>query len=100
LHVVDSASEARDAQVEEVGKVLEEIGASAIPQILVWNKIDRNGLEPGVDRNEYARIFRVRLSAQTGEGVDGLRQALVEVAATRKSPAAPLNSKLSSTVEA
>jgi len=100
LHVVDTASQARDVQVEEVGKVLEEIGASAVPQILVWNKIDRNGLEAGVDRDEYDRICRVRLSAKTSEGVDGLRQALVEAAATKKSPVDPLNLKLSRTVEA
>jgi len=100
LHVVDAASEARDAQVEEVGRVLEEIGAGGIPQILIWNKVDRNGLRPGVDRDEYDRICRVRLSAKTSEGVEGLRQALVEVAATKKSPVDPLNSKLSRTVEA
>jgi GTP-binding protein HflX len=89
LHVVDAASEARDTQVEDVDKVLEEIGASAIPQILVWNKIDRTGAQPGVDRDEYARIRRVRLSAKTGDGVDGLRRALIEAAASRTSPASP-----------
>jgi GTP-binding protein HflX len=89
LHVVDAASEARDTQVEDVDKVLAEIGASAIPQVLVWNKIDRNGAQPGVDRDEYARIRRVRLSAKTGDGVDGLRRALIEAAASRTSPASP-----------
>ncbi|HEX4798152.1 MAG TPA: GTPase HflX [Burkholderiales bacterium] len=93
LHVVDAASEARDAQVEEVNKVLAEIGAGAIPQLLAWNKIDRNGALPGVDRDQYARIRRVRLSAKTGDGVDGLRQALIEAAASRTSPANPPKSK-------
>jgi len=93
LHVVDAASGARDAQVEEVNKVLVEIGASAIPQLLAWNKIDRNGAQPGIDRDEYARIRRVRLSAKTGDGVDGLRQALIEAAASRTSPASPPKSK-------
>jgi len=92
LHVVDAASGVRDAQVEEVNKVLAEIGASAIPQVLVWNKIDRNGAQPGVDRDEYDRIQRVRLSAKTGDGVDGLRQALIEAAASRSSPASSPNS--------
>ena len=95
LHVVDAASDARDAQVEEVNKVLVEIGASAIPQVLAWNKIDQNGAQPGVDRDEYARIRRVRLSAKTGDGVDGLRQALIEAAASRTSPANPPNSTYS-----
>src|SRR5437899_4103011 len=89
LHVVDAASDARDTQVEEVDKVLAEIGAASIPRVLVWNKIDRNGLQPGVDRDEYDRILRVRLSAKTGGGVDGLRRALIEAAASKTSPAIP-----------
>ena len=89
LHVVDGASDAREAQVLEVDKVLTEIGAIAVPRLLVWNKIDRNGLHPGVDRNEYDRICRVRLSAKTGDGVEGLRRALIEAAASRTSPASP-----------
>src|SRR5712691_5167849 len=89
LHVVDAASDAREAQVLEVDKVLTEIGANAVPRLLVWNKIDRNGLQPGVDRNEYDRICRVRLSAKTGDGVDGLRRALIEATASRTSPASP-----------
>jgi GTP-binding protein HflX len=40
LHVVDSASPNRDRQIEEVGKVLVEIGADQVPQIVVMNKID------------------------------------------------------------
>jgi GTP-binding protein HflX len=89
LHVVDAANDAREAQIVEVDKVLAEIGASAAPRLLVWNKIDRNGLHPGVDRNEYDRICRVRLSAKTGDGVDGLRRALIEATASRTSPASP-----------
>ena len=89
LHVVDAASPVREEQQAEVDKVLAEIGASTIPRVLVWNKIDCNGLQPGVDRDEYARIRRVRLSAKTGDGVDGLRRALIEAAASRTSPASP-----------
>jgi len=87
LHVVDAANEAREAQIADVDKVLVEIGASNTPRLLVWNKIDRNGVQPGIDRNEYDRIQRVRLSAKTGDGVDGLRRALIEAAASRKPPA-------------
>ncbi len=93
LHVVDAANEAREAQIEEVDKVLAEIGAASIPRLLVWNKIDRNGVAAGVDRDEYDRILRVRLSAKTGDGVDGLRRALIEAAASKTSPASPPNSK-------
>jgi|SRR5579864_1432376 len=93
LHVVDSASEARDAQVEQVDKVLGELGAGDAPRILVWNKIDRSGVQPGVDRGENDRIGRVRLSAKTGEGVEGLRQALVEAAASKNIPPNPQDSQ-------
>jgi GTP-binding protein HflX len=92
LHVVDAASDARETQIEEVDKVLAEIGAASIPRVLVWNKIDRNGVGAGVDRDEYDRILRVRLSAKTGDGVDGLRRALIEATASRTSPASPPNS--------
>lgn len=92
LHVVDSASDAREAQIEDVNKVLAEIGAGAIMPVQVWNKIDRNGLRPGVDRDECDRIWRVRLSARTGDGVDGLRRALIEAAASRSSRAGLRNS--------
>jgi GTP-binding protein HflX len=92
LHVVDSGSEARDTQIEEVNKVLAEVGAEATPQILVWNKIDRTGAEPGVDRDQYGRIRRVRLSAKTGDGVDLMRQTLAEAATSRNSPTTPQDS--------
>ena len=84
LHVVDSSSPVRDAQISEVERVLGEIGAADIPHILVWNKIDLKSvgraLESGIDRDEYGKISRVRLSARTGDGVEGLRQALTEAA--------------------
>jgi GTP-binding protein HflX len=80
LHVVDAASPARMEQIEQVNMVLKEIGADHIPQILVWNKIDAAGLDPALERDEYAKIQRVFLSAQTGEGLDMLRQAVAEFA--------------------
>ena len=80
LHVVDAASPARMEQIEQVNMVLKEIGADHIPQILVWNKIDAAGLNPALERDEYAKIQRVFLSAQTGEGLDMLRQAIAEFA--------------------
>jgi GTP-binding protein HflX len=83
LHVVDAASPARAEQVDEVNKVLAEIGADAVPQLLVWNKIDLAALEPGVDRDEYGKIRRIRVSARTGDGLDDLRAAITEIAASR-----------------
>ena len=83
LHVVDASSPSRDAQTGEVNRVLGEIGAADIPQIFVWNKIDLNDMAPGLERDEYGKICRVRLSAATGEGVEFLRLALTEVATAR-----------------
>jgi GTPase len=80
LHVVDSASADRDQQVAAVNGVLEEIGAGATPQILVWNKIDATHALPGVELDQYGNIHKVRLSAKTGEGVPLIRQALADVA--------------------
>jgi len=80
LHVVDAASPARMEQIEQVNLVLKEIGADHIPQILVWNKIDAVGLEPVLERDEYAKIRRVFISAQSGAGLDLLRQAITEFA--------------------
>src|SRR4051812_17981515 len=80
LHVVDGASPVRNEQIEQVNEVLREIGADHIPQILVWNKIDAAGLEPAVERDEYAKISRVFISAQSGAGLDLLRDAIVEAA--------------------
>lgn len=80
LHVVDSASHARDEQIYQVNKVLEEIGARDVRQVLVWNKIDLTEASPGVDRDEYGTIARVRLSARSGEGLELLRESLAEYA--------------------
>lgn len=80
LHVVDASSPARLEQIEQVNLVLKEIGADQIPQILVWNKIDAAALEPAIEHDEYGKIRRVFISAQTGQGLDYLRQAVAESA--------------------
>ena len=80
LHVVDGASTVRAEQVEQVNAVLREIGADHIPQVLLWNKIDQSGLAPAVERDEYDKIQRVFVSAQTGDGMDLLRHAMAEYA--------------------
>ena len=80
LHVVDSASEDRDAQIAAVNQVLAEIGAADVPQILVWNKIDLTLAAAAVERGDCDKIRRGFLSARTGEGLDLLRDALAEVA--------------------
>ena len=89
LHVVDAGSPDRDAQIAAVNTVLSEIGADQVPQIMVFNKIDRTALEPRVERDEYARISRLWLSALTGDGVDLLRAAIGEHALDAARPGQP-----------
>lgn len=80
LHVVDSASHARDEQISEVNKVLQEIGARKVRQLIVWNKIDLTEVSPGIDLDEYGNIARARVSARSGEGLDFLRESLAAYA--------------------
>jgi len=84
LHVVDANNANRDDQIDEVNKVLAEIGAADIPQVLVFNKIDLQGLPPSLLRDDYGRINRVFLSARSGAGLDGLRLALAETKVARQ----------------
>ena len=78
LHVVDASSEEQDMQIAEVNRVLGEIGASELPQVLVMNKTDLTALPAALERDEYGRIARLRVSARTGAGVDLVRVAIDE----------------------
>lgn len=86
LHVVDAGSPNRAEQIDEVNKVLKEIGADGIPQILVLNKVDLINLSvgrAGYRRNEYGRIEQIRLSAKTAEGLEFIKLALSEAIEAR-----------------
>jgi GTP-binding protein HflX len=87
LHVVDASNANRDNQIAEVNKVLTEIGAADIPQVMVFNKIDLLDVPPSVQRDDYGRIARVFLSAKSGAGLDGLRMAMTEAKTLRQSSA-------------
>ncbi len=86
LHVVDAASPVLDEQMAEVERVLAEIGAADIPQILVYNKLDmlEDSQRPraAVDWLERPgagpRVPRVFVSALSGEGLDRLREQIVQ----------------------
>ncbi len=79
LHVVDGASEDREAQIEAVNAVLAEIGAGDVPQLMVVNKIDLTQVPAAVTKDECGNIVRVFLSARTGDGLGLLREALAEI---------------------
>ncbi|HSC95134.1 MAG TPA: ribosome rescue GTPase HflX [Burkholderiales bacterium] len=95
LHVVDASIEDRGARIDAVNQVLAEIGAQAIPQVLVLNKIDRTRLPARVERDDCGRILRVWASARTGEGAEFIRLALEEFAG-----AAPASAELNDTAAA
>jgi len=80
LHVVDAGAEEREHNIEQVDLVLEEIQASEIPQLRVYNKIDLlTNMPARIDRNEHNEPVAVWLSAQSGEGLDLLVQAIAEL---------------------
>jgi len=77
LHVVDASSDERDANIEQVNQVLQEIDAQQVPQLVVCNKIDRiDGAEPRIEYDEQGLPWRVWISAQTGAGLELLLQAV------------------------
>lgn len=85
LHVVDASAEDRDETIAQVNQVLEDIEASEIRQLQIFNKIDLlPGVEPHVDRDEAGTAVRVWLSAETGAGIELLVQVLSEIFASTK----------------
>ncbi|HEA53907.1 hypothetical protein LCGC14_0877880 [marine sediment metagenome] len=79
LHIVDSHDSRRDENIEQVEEVLAEIGADEIPVLQVFNKIDLlDNFTPRIERNEEGVPVRAWVSAVSGEGLDGLYDAIVE----------------------
>jgi len=76
LHVIDAADPERGERVAQVNEVLESIDALSLPQIAVYNKIDRTGEAPRTETDADGRVDRVWLSAHSGAGVDLLEAAL------------------------
>jgi GTP-binding protein HflX len=79
LHVIDSADENRDANIAEVEDVLSQIDAGDVPCIQVMNKIDLTGVAPRVDVDDTGKVRRVWLSVETRDGVELLKQTLVDM---------------------
>jgi GTP-binding protein HflX len=76
LHVIDASDPERNDRIAQVDDVLLSIGARAVRQIAVYNKIDRTGEPPRSETGADGRIDRVWLSAHSGAGLDLLLQAL------------------------
>ncbi|HKX98381.1 MAG TPA: ribosome rescue GTPase HflX [Steroidobacteraceae bacterium] len=79
LHVVDAADPEREERIRQVDALVASIGAASIPQLRVYNKIDRLGRTPELLRGAAGQPSAVWLSAVSGEGVGLLRDALQEI---------------------
>jgi GTP-binding protein HflX len=81
LHVIDCHNDDHQLLKDEVDSVLHEIGATGIPTILVYNKIDLLDNQPAllVDRDEQGKPWRVWVSAKTGAGITELFQAITDI---------------------
>jgi GTP-binding protein HflX len=78
LHVIDAADPLREERITQVDEVLQAIGAGDIPQLLVFNKIDRiEGAEPRHDQPNEGHE-RVWISARDGAGLEVLKEALAQ----------------------
>lgn len=86
LHVVDASNETFPEQMDQVRKVLGEIDALGIPQVLVFNKLDALPSEraPALLQDTYevdgVAVPRVFVSARSGAGLPQLRQVLADAA--------------------
>ena len=84
LHVVDASNPGFPEQIQQVQKVLGEIGADDVPQILVFNKLDAIEPErqPALLQDMYeldgTPVPRVFVSARSGQGLAQLRQMLAD----------------------
>ena len=79
LHVVDAADPLREERIAQVDAVLEEIGAGDLPQVLVFNKIDRlEAATPRFERGEDTRP-RAWVSAKERLGLEDLREGLAQL---------------------
>jgi GTP-binding protein HflX len=78
VHVIDGSVEQPENQVSAVREVLESIDASAVPELLVVNKIDAAD-EVSLARLRHLMPSAVFVSAHTGAGIDGLRERIAEL---------------------
>jgi GTP-binding protein HflX len=78
LHVVDASNPAAEEQIKAVNQVLEEIGCGGKPTLLVFNKADRLADRSYLDVLMKLHPRAVAISAATGQGLDDLREAVIQ----------------------
>ncbi len=81
LHIVDSGASERGERIDEVNKVLAEIGAEKVPQLMVYNKCDLLGKAPLIERDSQGRPIRVWVSALEKSGMSMLLDCVSELLA-------------------
>jgi GTP-binding protein HflX len=79
LHVVDASDPEHDRRISQVDEVLAGIGAGSIPQLRIYNKIDRLDRPAELRRDSTDRPGAIWLSAETGLGLEFLRDSLQEI---------------------
>jgi len=77
LHLIDASDPNRWQRVRQVNSVLKQLDAGQVPQIRVYNKIDKLDREPQMTNNRHGEGRAVWLSAVTGEGLPLLKDAIV-----------------------
>lgn len=78
LHLIDASDPERWQRVRQVNAVLSQLDADGVPQIRVYNKIDKLDRQPRVTGNRHGQGRAVWLSAVTGEGIPLLLQAIAD----------------------
>jgi len=76
LHLIDASDPNRWQRVRQVNSVLKQLDADQVPQIRVYNKIDKLDREPRMTNNRHGEGRAVWLSAVTGEGLPMLQEAI------------------------
>ena len=76
LHLIDASDPNRWQRVRQVNSVLKQLDADQVPQIRVYNKIDKLDREPRMTNNRHGEGRAVWLSAVTGEGLPLLKDAI------------------------
>jgi GTP-binding protein HflX len=87
LHVVDASNPQAEQQIEAVNAVLKEVGCDKKPTVLVLNKIDRVTDRTRLDVLKAHHPRAVAVSGLTGEGLDQLRDAVIEALSADFAPA-------------
>ena len=78
LHVIDASDPRRDERIDQVNAVLAQVGAGEIPQIRLYNKIDRLEMVSHIERDAQGQVISVWVSAANRIGIEPLLSAIAE----------------------